>query len=35
MNRYTFLTAAIAAALVGVAVAAPQDVAQDGTRGKA
>ena len=27
MNRYTFLTAAIAAALVGVAVAAPQDAA--------
>ena len=35
MNRYTFLTAAIAAALVGVAVAAPQDAMQDGTRGKA
>ena len=35
MNRYTFLTASIAAALVGVAVAAPQDALQDGTRGKA
>ncbi|OHE85657.1 MAG: hypothetical protein A2579_05510 [Lysobacterales bacterium RIFOXYD1_FULL_69_11] len=35
MNRYTFLTAAIAAALVGVAVAAPQDAMQDSPRGNA
>ncbi len=34
MNRYTFLTAAIAAALVGVAVAAPQDPSQDARGGK-